>query len=108
MSHRAHRRVAVRFAALGAALSLAAATGAPVVLAADRPIGASAPVAPPEKAPVAPGRPGDDAAAADDELIEFLGSVGDTDDGEDWLDFLHHTDIEQVAKRGAKPPTRGR
>ena len=47
-------------------------------------------------------------AAADDELIEFLGSVGDTDDGEDWLDFLHHTDIDQVAKRGAKPPTRGR
>jgi len=108
VSRRAPHRVAARFAALGAALSIAAAAGAPAVLAADRPIGATAPVAPPVNEPVAPGKPGDDAAAADDELIEFLGSVGDTDDGEDWLDFLHHTDIDQVAKRGAKPPTRGR
>ncbi len=108
MSGRAPHRVAVRLAALGAALSMAATGGAPLVLAADQSIGATAPVAPPAKPPVAPGRPGVDVAAADDELIEFLGSVGDTDDGEDWLDFLHQTDIDRVARRGAKPPPRGR
>ena len=37
-----------------------------------------------------------DEETVDEELLEFLGSV-DTDD-EDWIDFLSHTDVKQVAK----------
>jgi len=40
--------------------------------------------------------------AADDELLEFLGSVGDDADGE-WMDYLSKTEIPKAAK--AKPKT---
>ncbi len=39
-------------------------------------------------------------------MLEFLGSVGDGEDDGDWLEFLSGTDIDKVAKRGAKPPPR--
>ena len=42
------------------------------------------------------------APGADDELLEFLGSVGEESDGE-WIDYLSKTDISKVA--GAKPKT---
>jgi hypothetical protein len=39
---------------------------------------------------------------ADDELLEFLGSV-DSDTGEqDWIDYLAQTDIAKVAKKDKK------
>jgi len=44
-------------------------------------------------------------ADADDELLEFLGTVGAEDDNEDWLDYLSSTDIAKVAK--AQPPRSG-
>ena len=104
--NRARCPAASRIAAVGAALSLAAAAGAPAtVLAADRPTVPGAPAAVlPAKAP--PSKAADE-TAVDDELIEFLGSVGDTGEEGDWLDFLTHTDIDKVAKRGSKAP-RGR
>jgi hypothetical protein len=34
---------------------------------------------------------------ADDELLEFLGSVGEESDGE-WIDYLSKTDIPKAAK----------
>jgi hypothetical protein len=34
---------------------------------------------------------------ADDELLEFLGSVGEESDGE-WIDYLSKTDISKAAK----------
>jgi hypothetical protein len=44
------------------------------------------------------------AAPADDDLdmLEFLGSIDDQNEDQDWLDFLRSTDIDRVAK--AKPP----
>jgi hypothetical protein len=33
----------------------------------------------------------------DEELLEFLGSI-DTEDDEDWIEFLSQTDVKQVAK----------
>lgn len=124
---------ASRLAAVGAALSLVAATAsAPVAHAADAiaapvspattaaqsakapPPKASAgtpanppalpPALPPAKAP--PAAP--DEAAVDDDLLEFLGSIGDTTEEGDWLDFLSNTDIDKVAKRGSKTPARDR
>ncbi len=48
------------------------------------------------------------AAAPDDQLLEFLGSVESTDEESgDWLDFLSRTDIDQVAKRAPKPASPG-
>ena len=41
------------------------------------------------------------APAADEELLEFLGSVGEEADGE-WIDYLSKTDISKAAK--AKNP----
>ena len=37
------------------------------------------------------------APAADDELLEFLGSVGEEADG-DWIDYLSKTDISKASK----------
>jgi len=37
-------------------------------------------------------------AEPDDELLEFLGSVGADDD--EWIDYLSQTDIVKVAKEG--------
>lgn len=37
---------------------------------------------------------------ADDELLEFLGSVGEESDGE-WIDYLSKTDISKAAKAKA-------
>ncbi len=42
------------------------------------------------------------APRADEEFLEFLGSVGEESDGE-WIDYLSKTDISKVA--GAKPKT---
>ena len=106
----APRRAASRLAVVGAALSLAAAAGgAAPTLAADRAAGPDAPVANSPGAKAAPKSPAKaDEAAVDDELIEFLGSVGDGGDDGDWLDFLTRTDIDKVAKRGSKTPPGGR
>ncbi len=41
--------------------------------------------------------------AADDELLEFLGSVGEESDGE-WIDYLSKTDIPKAAKATSKAP----
>jgi hypothetical protein len=50
-------------------------------------------------------RAGDDSKSdvepADDELIEFLGSVGSEDD--DWLTYLAHTDPTKVATKSPPP-----
>ncbi len=116
---RARRSTASRLAAVGAALSLAA--GAAVAaLATDRPAAPPGPANP--ATPVSPGThaakapakppartPADAAAeaAVDDELIEFLGSVGDGGEDGDWLDFLTSTDIDKVAKRGSRAPRGG-
>ena len=37
---------------------------------------------------------------ADDELLEFLGSVGEESDGE-WIDYLSKTDLSKAAKAKA-------
>lgn len=42
-------------------------------------------------------------AGADDELLEFLGSVGEEADGE-WIDYLAKTDIAKAAKAKNKAP----
>lgn len=39
---------------------------------------------------------------ADDEFLEFLGSVDAEGADEDWLDYLSRTDIEKVAKAKKK------
>jgi hypothetical protein len=115
--NRALHPSASRLAAVGAALSLVAAT-ASVGLAADAVVAPASPAAraaPPKAAPAAqpgptrkapPAAPED--AALDDDLIEFLGSIGDTTEEGDWLDFLSNTDIDKVAKRGSKNPPRDR
>jgi hypothetical protein len=41
--------------------------------------------------------------SADDELLEFLGSVGEEADGE-WIDYLSKTDISKAAKAKNKAP----
>jgi hypothetical protein len=40
---------------------------------------------------------------ADDEFLEFLGSVGEESDGE-WIDYLSKTDIAKAAKAKNKTP----
>jgi hypothetical protein len=109
---RAAHPPAARLAAVGAALSLVAATS-PVAFAADpgpAPSARAATPAPPAKAtPPAKASPAaPDEAAVDDDLIEFLGSIGDSAEEGDWLDFLSNTDIDKVAKRGSKTPPRDR
>ena len=42
-------------------------------------------------------------ASADDELLEFLGSVGEDADG-DWIDYLSKTDISKVSRAKQKAP----
>lgn len=74
--------------------------------AASVPRPATAPTPTPAPARSAPAPAADE---VDDELLEFLGSVGDDkDDGGDWLDFLASTDVDKLAKRGAKAPPRGK
>ena len=46
-------------------------------------------------AAAAPSKPA--AHEADDEFLEFLGSVGEESDGE-WIDYLSKTDISKAAK----------
>ena len=41
-------------------------------------------------------------ASADEELLEFLGSVGEDADGE-WIDYLSKTDISKVSRARNKP-----
>jgi hypothetical protein len=43
-------------------------------------------------------------AGADEEFLEFLGSVDTDDADEDWLAFLSRTDISKVAKAKQKAP----
>jgi hypothetical protein len=43
------------------------------------------------------------ATSADDELLEFLGSVGEESDGE-WIDYLSKADIPKAAKATRKTP----
>jgi len=62
-------------------------------------------------APAAAGKPASKpmtaptpATGADDEFLEFLGSV-DTDGGdEDWMDYLAQTDVAKVAKAKKNAP----
>ncbi len=97
--------------ALGALLSVIVAT-APVPAHAVEPV--TRPAAPtrssaPAGAPAAGGKtvpPAVESTDVDDEMLEFLGSVGDGEDGGEWLEFLSGTDIDKVAKRGAKPGSR--
>jgi hypothetical protein len=56
---------------------------------------ASKPAAASTAKPAAPG--------ADDELLEFLGSVGEESDGE-WIDYLSKTDLSRAAKAKNKAP----
>jgi hypothetical protein len=57
-------------------------------------------VKPTSKPVTAPGP----ATGADDEFLEFLGSV-DTDSGDkDWLDYLAQTDVSKVAKAKKNTP----
>ena len=57
-------------------------------------------VGPAAKAANAPGP----ATGADDELLEFLGSV-DTDTGDqDWIDYLAQTDVSKVAQAKKNAP----
>lgn len=51
----------------------------------------------------APAKPAATTTAADDELLEFLGSVGEESDGE-WIDYLSKTDIAKAAKAKNKAP----
>jgi hypothetical protein len=95
------------------ALTLAAAVAFPAAAETPPPAPVAArpapPRPPPPKPPAADAGVDEDAAAVDDELLEFLGSVGDdADGGGDWLDFLASTDVERVAKRGAKAPVRAK
>jgi hypothetical protein len=43
------------------------------------------------------------APSADEELLEFLGSVDEESDG-DWIDYLSKTDISKAAKAKSKAP----
>lgn len=55
----------------------------------------------PAKRP-APAAKADAVPEADDELLEFLGSVDSETGDQDWIDYLARTDVEKVAK-GNKP-----
>ena len=52
--------------------------------------------APATAAPAKPVRP---AAAPDDELLEFLGSVDSEEGDEAWLDYLSQADIAKAARK---------
>ena len=120
--NREPRASASRLAAVGAALSLASASiglaadpagapGAPGGLPARTEPSKAASSPPARPSPRPPGKSPPVAAeesAVDDDLIEFLGSIGDTTEDGDWLDFLTSTDIDKVAKRGSKTPPRDR
>ncbi|MCC6172243.1 MAG: hypothetical protein IT481_09475 [Gammaproteobacteria bacterium] len=110
-----------RAALAGAALIIATATAAALPARAAPPVSpapappaqqpaspaqAPAPAAPP-KTPSAP-PPATDDAAVDDDLLEFIGSLGDDADGGDWLDFLVSTDVDEAAKPRAGVRPRGR
>ena len=72
-------------------------TFAPLVLADEPNSPAKKPAAsatPPPSKPAAP--------PADDELLEFLGSVGEEADG-DWIDYLSKTDISKVSRAKKTP-----
>lgn len=93
-----------RTALVGAALSLAAAVATPAR--ATSPV--TAPV-PAKSAPATPKPPAAADEAVDDELLEFLGSVGEgADEKGEWLDFLASNDVEQVAKARGRTPARGK
>ncbi len=93
-----------RSALVGAALSLAAVVAAPAR--ANSPVAAPVPA---KSAPAAPKPPAAADEAVDEELLEFLGSVGeDADEKGGWLDFLASNDVEQVAKARGKAPPRGK
>lgn len=84
------------FGTTGVAIALAAAAGPLPAADTSTPAKVSQPKAASPK-PAAP------VAAADEELLEFLGGADgelDDDDGDDWLDFLSSTDIRRIA--GAK------
>ena len=72
---------------------------APVVHADDAKSPAKKP--PASATPTATSKPA--APAADDELLEFLGSVGEESDG-DWIDYLSKTDISKVPRAKEKAP----
>ena len=44
------------------------------------------------------------ATGADDEFLEFLGSVDAETGGQDWIDYLAQTDVSKVAKAKKTPP----
>lgn len=71
---------------------------APLVQADDTSSAANKPAA---SAPSAASKPS--ATSADDELLEFLGSVDEESDGE-WIDYLSKTDIPKAAKAKSKTP----
>lgn len=73
-------------------------TLAPVVLADEPKSPAKKPAASATQAPAKPAAP-----PADDELLEFLGSVGEEADG-DWIDYLSKTDISKVSRAKEKRP----
>ena len=57
---------------------------------------------PPPKAtptPAAPAKPARPAAAPDDELLEFLGSVDSEEGDEAWLEYLSQADIVKPARQ---------
>jgi hypothetical protein len=56
---------------------------------------------PAASAPSAASKP--TATSADDELLEFLGSVDEESDGE-WIDYLSKTEIPKAAKAKGKTP----
>lgn len=62
---------------------------------------ASVTSAAPKPAPASTAKPA--APGADDELLEFLGSVGEENDGE-WIDYLSKTDISKAARAKNKAP----
>ena len=95
-----------RAALVGAALGLAAAVAAPAGAAPPLPASPAPGVTAPK--PVA-GKAPEVEEQVDDELLEFLGSVGeDADDQGGWLDFLASNDVDQVAKARGKAPARGK
>lgn len=71
---------------------------APLVQADDAHPAAQKPAA---SAPAAASKP--TAAPADDELLEFLGSLDEESDGE-WIDYLLKTDIPQATQAKSKTP----
>lgn len=76
----------------GLALPGLALAGPPVAPASAAPTHA----APPQAAPPA-------SAAADADLLEFLGSVDSSEPG--WHDYLEHTDLEKVIHAPTRPAT---